>query len=51
MKKLDQGPLHTKGPETDMSRTGIEPGPRQWEASTLENSYSTSTYDHATEVQ
>ncbi len=28
-----------KGPETDMSRPGIEPGPPAWEASTLDKSH------------
>jgi hypothetical protein len=41
MKRLDQGHLHpkTRGPRTDMSRPGIEPGRPRWEASTLEKSH------------
>ncbi len=38
MERLDQGHLH---PRSDMSRPGIDPGPR-WEASTLEKSHSNS---------
>ncbi len=43
MKRLDQG--HLRGPETDMSRPGIEPGPPRWEASTLEKSHSNSLFN------
>jgi hypothetical protein len=28
--------LNYRGPRTDMSRPGVEPGPPRWEASTLE---------------
>ncbi len=44
MKRLDQGqtPFYTWGPETDMFRPGIEPGPPRWKASTLEKSHSNS---------
>jgi hypothetical protein len=32
----------TRGPETDMSQPGIEPGPLRWKASTLAKNYSNS---------
>jgi hypothetical protein len=32
--------IHTRGPETDMSRPRIEPGPPRWEASSLEKIHS-----------
>jgi hypothetical protein len=37
----DQDPLYpsSRGPRTDMSRPGIEPGPPAWEASTLEKNH------------
>ncbi len=35
-------PSSMKAPETDMSRQRMEPGPPQWEASTLAKSYSNS---------
>ena len=41
MKTVDQSHLYpkTRGPRTDMSQLGIEPGPLRWEASTLEKSH------------
>jgi hypothetical protein len=44
MERLDQGHLHPRGPETDMSRPGIKPGLQ--EASTLAKSYSKSYSEH-----
>jgi hypothetical protein len=35
-------PSSIRGPEYDMSRLGIEPGPTRWEESTLAKSYSNS---------
>ncbi len=34
----------SRGPRTDMSRPGLEPGPPSWEASTLEKSHLDSLY-------
>ncbi len=49
MERLDQGYLYPKsrGPRTDVSHLGIEPGPPWWEASTLAKIHS-STYEPAT---
>jgi hypothetical protein len=43
----DQGHRYTyssRGPRTDMSRPGLEPGPPAWEASTLEKIHLDSLY-------
>ncbi len=47
IKRLNQGHLPPKprGPETDMSRPGIEPESPLWEASTLEKSHSNSLFN------
>ncbi len=42
MKRLDQGHLH---PKVELPRPGIEPGPLQWEASTLEKGHSNSLFN------